>query len=328
MYTLVSFLLLYILPLAATAATAADTCNYDKPTNCINVQAKGTHSFSFDPYFTENATFVYAIDSITDEVQKTAFWLEYPVLYTNNDARNISQVGMLFTNASGSPGGGNNGCNNLLSEQCTKNLKDALKWGVLANLQDQQNQSLSNALRGLAENPLRNLSCPTDLFDDSALTATWNSSSDVTRPFTLEVPRTFEYDYIYDGYSGNLPSGSASQTYSFPVDRERSHEAQLGKVGVGIIVRAPIYIEPVYSWELKDYTGGRNVTFDEIQLELVCVKTGGDGDSNSNDDGNDKENQDASSADEDPDENSAGRASAFILPVAIGGLVAFTFLSK
>jgi hypothetical protein len=160
-----------------TAATAADTCDYDNPTNCINVQANGTRSFAFDPFFNENATFVYAIDSLTDETQKTAFWLEYPVLYKNDNARNISQVGMLFTNASGSLDGGNNGCNGLLSEQCAENLKDALKWGILSNVHEQQNQSLPNALRGLASNPLRNLSCPTDLFDDSVTRRTFPSSS-------------------------------------------------------------------------------------------------------------------------------------------------------
>ncbi|KAL4867170.1 hypothetical protein BDV12DRAFT_171865 [Aspergillus spectabilis] len=178
MKTLVSLPLLSVLH---SAATAADTCDYDNPTNCINAQASGTRSFAFDPFFNENATFVYAIDSLTDETQKTAFWLEYPVLYKNDNARNISQVGMLFTNASGPIGGGNNGCNGLLSEQCAENLKDALKWGILSNVHEQQNQSLPNALRGLASNPLRNLSCPTDLFDDSALTTTWNTSDSVTR---------------------------------------------------------------------------------------------------------------------------------------------------
>jgi hypothetical protein len=135
-----------------------------------------------------------------------------------------------------------------------------------------------------------------------------------------------EYAYIYDGYSGNLPSGSASQTYSFPEDRERSYQAQLDKAAIGIIVLAPIYIEPVYNWELQEYTGERNVTYDEIQLELVCMKAGGDGDGlGDSEDNDDDDSQNASDSDENPRDNSAGRASVFILPVVIGALVALLY---
>ena len=117
-----------------------------------------------------------------DELQKIAFWLEYPSLHTDKTALEISQVGMLFTNASDSPGGGNNGRNSLLSEACAENLKDALKWGILSHLHEEQNQSLPNALRDLHSSSLANLSCPTDLLDDEALITTWNSSSgDVAR---------------------------------------------------------------------------------------------------------------------------------------------------
>ncbi|KAL4967896.1 uncharacterized protein BDV14DRAFT_168563 [Aspergillus stella-maris] len=189
MNTLAALLLVSVLPLTNTIEL---TCNNEDKTNCINAVNKGTHSFSFGDLFPENATFVYGLEPLTavgseeldnkDGLQKIAFWLEYPSLHTDKTALEISQVGMLFTNASGSLGGGNNGCNGLLSEACAENLKDALKWGLLSHLHEEQNQSLPNALRDFHSTPLANLSCPTDLFDDEALITTWNSSSgDVAR---------------------------------------------------------------------------------------------------------------------------------------------------
>ncbi|KAL4931717.1 uncharacterized protein BDV17DRAFT_288777 [Aspergillus undulatus] len=318
MNTLVSLILLSVLHLGATAA---ESCDYNNPTNCINVQAKATRSFEFGDLFPEDATWVYAIDSVADDKQKTAFWLEYPVRHTNNAVLNITQLGMLFTNASGPVEGGNNGCDGLISQECAENLKDVLKWGLLSNLnfQEEQNQSLLNALRELTSNPLRNLSCATDLFDDSALTTTWNSSDgSVARAFVIES--TFNETVFVVPES--LPSGSASHAYSFPVDRAGSYEAQLDKAGVGITVRAPIYVEPIYDWEAQDYPGERNATFDEIQLDLVCLRAGGDDGSGSNGDDQTDGSQNASRSGDSPGDNSAGRASAFVLPAVLGVLVA------
>ncbi|KAL4956660.1 hypothetical protein BDW69DRAFT_181332 [Aspergillus filifer] len=325
MNTLAAFLLLSALALTNAIEL---TCNNQDKTNCINAINKGNRSFSFGDLFPEDATFVYAMDSLTavgneeldntDGLQKIAFWLEYPSLNTDKTALEISQVGMLFTNASGSIGGGNNGCNSILSKSCADNLKDVLKWGILLHLHEEQNQSLPNALRELHSNPLGNLSCPMDLFDDEALITTWNSSlGDVARPFLVEST-TNATMYSYELAYQHLPSGSASQTYSFPVNRERSYEAQLNKAGVGIIVRAPIYIEPVYDWQLQDYAGERNVTFDEIQLDLVCMKLDGNG-GNGNSSNSDSQGAEDS---EDTGDNSASRASMFMFPTLAGTLAA------
>ncbi|KAL4878888.1 hypothetical protein BJY04DRAFT_194812 [Aspergillus karnatakaensis] len=316
MNTLISLLLLSALHLSA----AAGTCDYNNPTNCINVQTKATRSFAFDNLFTKNATFVYAIDSISSNVQKTAFWLEYPVLHTNNEARNLTQVAMLFTNASSASNGGNNGCNGIISDQCAENLKDALRWGIIPNVYEQQNQSLPNALKELTANPPRNLSCPVDLFDDSALTSTWNTSDSVTRPFAVEwVERIQEYIH-----SEHLPSGSANQTYSFPVDRKRSYETQLAKAGVGIVVRAPVYVEPVYNSEEQEYQGERLVDFDEIEIEFVCLKASDDEIENAGDGGDGSDHESASGSDDSPEDNdNAGvRASVAVFPAVLGALVA------
>ncbi|KAL4797528.1 hypothetical protein BDV19DRAFT_359041 [Aspergillus venezuelensis] len=327
MNTLAALLLLSVLSLTNAIEL---TCNNEDKTNCIKAVNKGTHSFSFGDLFPENATFVYAMDPLTavgneeldnkDGLQKIAFWLEYSSLHADKTALEISHVGMLFTNASDSIGGGNNGCNGLLSEACAESLKDALKWGILSHLHQEQNQSLPNTLRGLHSSPLTNLSCPTDLFDDEALITTWNSTSgDVARPFLVETTANatmYSYPLAYQ----HLPSGSASQTYSLPVTKERSYEAQLAKAGVGIIVRAPIYIEPVYDWQLKDYAGERNVTFDEIQMDLVCMRLDGDGGDGNSSDSNSQGAEAGGSGD--TGDNAASRTSMFIFPTLAGLLAA------
>ncbi|KAJ5098657.1 hypothetical protein N7532_005658 [Penicillium argentinense] len=257
----------------------ADTCDYYNLGNCINVQSEGSQSFEFKPLFPENPTLVYAIDELTsteiqietdkdplwqpDEAQRISFWLEYPVINTTNEAFTLSQIGMLFTNVTGELGGGNNGCDGILGQQCAENLKDVLKWMLLEEVDgsSEDEKVLHNVLSELESRPLYNLSCPHDIFDDSAL--------------TLEKALAVEAVYDDTGYTFEpefLPSGNSSFTYTTPVDRERSYEEQVRKIGVGIVVRFPITLEPEYDPTSEQYEGGRNTTLDGIQLELVCVR--------------------------------------------------------
>jgi hypothetical protein len=80
-----------------------------------------------------------------------------------------------------------------------------------------------------------------------------------------------------------LPSGNASHTYSAPIDRARGYSAQLDKIGVGILARVPIYLEPVLNWETMEYDVEKNVTFEEIEVDFVCLSAGDAGDSQSQD---------------------------------------------
>ncbi|KAL5361525.1 hypothetical protein BJX96DRAFT_176312 [Aspergillus floccosus] len=166
----------------------AQTCDYyDTGNNCINVQSKGSKSFEFRPLFPEDPTIVYAIDELSedeiqmetdqgylgnpDAAQRTTFWLEYSSMNATKEAFSISQIGMLFTNATKAAEGGNNGCDGLLGQDCVENLKDALKWKIIRNLRGDSSDErvLAQVFRDLKMRPMYNLSCPRDIFDDEAL---------------------------------------------------------------------------------------------------------------------------------------------------------------
>jgi hypothetical protein len=175
------------LSLSASTAMAQSCDYYNKGDNCINVHIKGTKSFEFKPLFPEDPTLVYAVDELskneiqmeidqgymgnTDVAQRTTFWLEHSNMNDTEEAMSISQIGMLFTNASGAVYGGNNGCDGLLGEECVENLKDVLKWNIIRNMRGDpaDKEVLAEVFRDLKRRPMYNLSCPHDLFDDEAL---------------------------------------------------------------------------------------------------------------------------------------------------------------
>jgi len=180
-------------------AAIAQSCDYYNLGRCINVQSQGSRSFPFKPLFPTDPTFVYAIDELSpdeikietdqnssfdaDELQRIAFWLEYSNANFTPSALAVSQVGMLFTNATGPVEGGNNGCNSVLGEECVKNLKDVLINSMVGKMdisyiEEMPREILYDALESFALRPLYNLSCPRDLFDDSPLAPTNGNSKD------------------------------------------------------------------------------------------------------------------------------------------------------
>jgi hypothetical protein len=191
---------------SATAGANAHSCDYSKEFNCINPQTNGTKTFEFKPLFPSDASLVYAVDSLSSdelqystvddatEAQRIAFWVEYPDVHVDNDDLVISQVGMLFSNASQTVNGDNGGCNGLIGSDCADNLKDVLKWGVLRHLAEGQNASLYQTLDDLYAKPLTNLSCPGDIFDDSPLYPTVAGNGSYGRG-TSPPPFTFFFFY-------------------------------------------------------------------------------------------------------------------------------------
>lgn len=169
--------------------SSSQECVYKFPDSdarsCIKVQSKATAAFQFSSLFPDNATFVYAIDDYDkDEVneqnqwssyidkptsfERVAYWLEYSNVNDTPAARAHSEFGVLFTNASGSIEGGNNGCDGVLTQECAANLLETLRWTMYLGVGVEVVAPLSLALPLIAS--YSNLSCPTDLFDDSPIT--------------------------------------------------------------------------------------------------------------------------------------------------------------
>ncbi|KAJ0420359.1 hypothetical protein BJY00DRAFT_313030 [Aspergillus carlsbadensis] len=317
---------------SATAGANAQSCDYSTESNCINPQTNGTKTFEFEPLFPSDASLVYAVDSLSSdelkystindatEAQRIAFWVEYPEVHVDNEALAISQVGMIFSNASQTVEGDNGGCDGIIGSGCADNLKEVLKWGILRHLAEGQNASLYQTLDDLYAEPLTNLSCPGDLFDDSPLYPTVAGNGTYGRALAIEATFNNTLGWMTPEL---LASGNASSTYSAPIDRARSYSAQLDKIGVGIVARVPIYLESVLNWETQEYEGEKNVTFDEIEVEFVCLSAGdGETESDSQDESDDGESESGggSGNGEDDDENSAARVTGFLLPVIVAGL--------
>ncbi|KAL2833957.1 hypothetical protein BJY01DRAFT_224845 [Aspergillus pseudoustus] len=325
----------FALFLVASATATAQSCDYSRESNCINPQTNGTKTFEFKPLFPSGASLVYAVDSLssdelqystikdaTTEAQRIAFWVEYPEVKVDNDDMVISQVGMLFSNASQSVEGDNGGCNGVVSSGCADNLKDVLKWGILRHVYEGQNASLYQALGDLYDRPLTNLSCPGDLFDDSPLYPTVAGNGSYGRALAIEAT---EANTKYFLFPELLPSGNSSYTYSAPIDRARSYSAQLAKTGVGILARVPVYLEAIYDMQSGEYEGEKNVTYDEIEVEFVCLSAGDDEGESQSQSGNQSADSGSGSGNgdgEDNDENSAARASGFALSIVVAGFAA------
>ncbi|KAI9372238.1 hypothetical protein BJX61DRAFT_508012 [Aspergillus egyptiacus] len=325
---------------ANAIVASAQSCDYTKDTNCINAQALGTQYFPFEPLFPSpeeiepilnyaidplSASEISALDIEADEAQKVAFWLDYAVTKGSSDEA-VSQIAMLFTNASGDTAGAeSNGCAAVLGSDCVRNLKEVLKWGMLAKMDPylEQDSSLYRAIDTLQSNPLTNLSCPVDLFDDKALVPVIGNDTE-PKPLFVELNRN---SFLTEG---GLPYASANATYQ-TVTRLRSYEAQLAKVGVGITVRAPLYIGRFLSEETGEYFGGEPIDFDEIQMEIACIRAenvdaaaGGADSENDQASGGQDENENEN---EDEDEgNGASRAGMVLLPVVVGALGAYVGL--
>jgi len=165
----------------------AQNCDYYTDDPCINVQTEATAELEFKPLFTKNPTLVYAIDDLNSTeietekdkygvsgnlysgpIQNIAFWVEYSGLNYTPSAEHRTDVVVMFTNVTGATGGGNNGCDDLLGNQCSENLKEVLRWGSVS-LGTPLYTPIQSTLDSLHNRPLRNLSCPDDLFDDSIL---------------------------------------------------------------------------------------------------------------------------------------------------------------
>lgn len=177
-----------LLLLGAIAATvSAQACDYyDNNFQCIKAEASASNTIPFAPLLPTPPTFVYAIDELdaneikTQEekdrfaipdsatykgaILKVAWWLEYDNS-TINLAKSQNRQYYAFaleTNSTNPVGGGSNGCESLLGNECVRNIKDAVAvrtFGASVVL-----GGLGQAVTELYDRPLRNLSCPGDIF--------------------------------------------------------------------------------------------------------------------------------------------------------------------
>jgi hypothetical protein len=128
-------------------------CDYKKTSQlkedhiCINNTIQAEAEFTFDPLFKKPAKFVYAVDNTTTGKQMESedfineanvliakeslvgWWIEYDDISFNNTDKKLiigTEARVAYTNVTKSPGGGNNGCDELLGSDCLKKIRDTL----------------------------------------------------------------------------------------------------------------------------------------------------------------------------------------------------------
>lgn len=137
------------LALLSSVAIAQDEeerdCSYDSSDECIEPEARGSVEFQFKPLFPSNAQFVYAFaagyepdysnndDEEEDESTRTpetkvGFWLEYPEAdLSPSSEMETSLVFLMHENITGTPSGGNNGCDGIWGARCSSGIAEVIK---------------------------------------------------------------------------------------------------------------------------------------------------------------------------------------------------------
>ncbi|GAD96893.1 hypothetical protein ANI_1_1376034 [Paecilomyces variotii No. 5] len=246
--------------LALISLAKAQTCAFDDD-SCIDPVAQTAVSLSFSPLFPQNITFYYGFDaaylSTADELSldgqsegpivKGSFWLGYGSHISSSDVRanHTSELALRVGNMTGSPGGGNNGCDGVWGSQCSSDIKRLLQGSIydLSVMGSYYSNPLQTVLRELWQTPLAIDSCPSSLFTVQTIPVESFAQED-------EVGGSVE---VVD--SGN--SVSPWQTW-FIHGVSASDQAE--QVAVGILSRGPTY-------------GSEQLKYpDDVQIELVCVR--------------------------------------------------------
>ena len=120
--------------LALLRCTSAQFCSFWN-NGCIDPLAQTAVSFQFEPLFVDPITLFYAFDSSSSgkgegPMTKTAFWLGYKDRGINSyavDTNRTSEIALRVGNMTGTPAGGNNGCDGIWGPPCSADIKMALQ---------------------------------------------------------------------------------------------------------------------------------------------------------------------------------------------------------
>ncbi|KAK1825985.1 hypothetical protein QBC39DRAFT_33810 [Podospora conica] len=275
-----------LLLLGAFAARAsAQACDYYDNNQCIKPEVTASVTIPFAPLLPTPPTFVYAIDELDDNdiktqeekdefsipsrlsytgaILKTAWWLQYDNATINLDGSQNRQyyAFAMETNSTNPIGGASNGCESLLGSECIRNLKDVIAaktFGASIIL-----GGLGTRLVDLTNRPLRNLSCPDDIFGVKPDT---RRLTEYQMPMLLPRFGKFAEIVDYKRNEGPLPPGNSSLTHSVAELRYRSMEQQREQGIVAVTV----------SWPALE-TNERNYSMRDVTVEMACLRVGGAG---------------------------------------------------
>lgn len=254
-------LLLFLLTVLTLGCRAAAQCAFSED-DCIDPLAQTAVSLSFQPLFTQNITFYYGFDAQGPDdpeqqalpenermpIVKASFWLRYAHTYLDSgDVREnrTSEIALRVGNLTGSPSGGNNGCDGVWGSPCSEQIRQWLKRSMfeLSITGSYFVDPLDTILGQTKVPPPELLSCPPTLFDVQYIPV-----------------ETFAQENEYDDCIELEDSGSSDSPWRVWYIDHVSAAEQAEQVAVGIISRGPTYGSAPLRSE------------DDVQVELVCVR--------------------------------------------------------
>lgn len=142
---------------------------------CVDPMAQSTVSLKFPPLFLDNINVYYAFDSNSqgkghEPMTKVSYWLGYAARHVNNsviDSNRTSEVAVRIGNLTGTPYGGNNGCDGVWGPQCSGDIKAAFKEAIyqLSYKADYYSNPLETVLSQMLISAPGLPNCPPPLFD-------------------------------------------------------------------------------------------------------------------------------------------------------------------
>lgn len=146
---------------------------------CIDSLAQTAIRFDLKPLFPDPVTLYYSFDASSSgkgagPMTKTAFWLGYQNKNINLsavDSNRTSEIGLRIGNLTGTPSGGNNGCDGIWGDDCSRDLKSALQIGLyrLAVSGEYYSKPLEVVLNKMLMKPPPLPSCPPPTLDVAAI---------------------------------------------------------------------------------------------------------------------------------------------------------------
>ncbi|KAI9374226.1 hypothetical protein BJX61DRAFT_540959 [Aspergillus egyptiacus] len=230
---------------------AADMC-YFWDTGCVDPLAQTAISFRFPPLFLEPINFYFAYDADARgkgqaPMIKAGYWIGYEAYVDNSvmDVNRTSEIAIRVGNLTGTPSGGNNGCDGVWGSECSMNLKKTFKEYIyeLVTSGSSYSDPLRTVVDALRAHPPHIANCPPPFFD--------------VQHFPVD-------EFVGENADGKTAyiktTGTSNSPWSIWLIDDMKAVDQAEQVAVGIISRTPQYGSEPPADE------------DEIGIELVCAR--------------------------------------------------------
>lgn len=235
---------------------------------CVDPLAQTAISLELAPLFQENINLYYAYDANSHgkghgPMTKVGFWMRY-ARHINSSAINMnrtSELAMRVGNLTGTPSGGNNGCDGIWGPRCSRDLKRLLSGAIydLSNDGDYNDNPLQTVMKQMQNESPYLENCPPQFFDVQ--------TTPVIRMYHCGLVAYFHANF--SGFSQESASdktatiqtaGTGSSPWKTWYIDQMSSLQQAGQVAVAIFSRSPSDDAPPLS------------SRDDVRIELACLQ--------------------------------------------------------